>query len=73
MQALAAEKRSTAGQLAIAWVLHQDADFAPIPGTRSLTRLEENIAATEMALSAADIARIEAAFPKGAVQGPRYG
>ena len=71
--ALAEEKGCTAGQLAIAWVLHRDADFAPIPGTRSLTRLEENIAATEIELSVADIAKIEAAFPKDAVQGPRYG
>ena len=73
LQALAAEKGCTAGQLAIAWVLHQDANFVPIPGTRKLERLEENIGATEIVLSAADVARIEAAFPKDAVQGPRYG
>jgi aryl-alcohol dehydrogenase-like predicted oxidoreductase len=73
LQALAAEKGCTSGQLAIAWVLHQGADFVPIPGTRRLERLEENIGAAEIDLSAADIARIEAAFPKDAVQGARYG
>jgi aryl-alcohol dehydrogenase-like predicted oxidoreductase len=54
-------------------VLHQGADFVPIPGTRRLERLDENIGATQIDLSAADIARIEAAFPKDAVQGARYG
>ena len=73
LQVLAAEKGCTSGQLAIAWVLHQGADFVPIPGTRRLERLDENIGATEIDLSAADIARIEAAFPKDAVQGARYG
>ncbi len=73
LRGLAAEKGSTAGQLAIAWVLHQGADFVPIPGTRQLERLEENIGAAEIELSTADLARIEAAFPKDAVQGPRYG
>ena len=73
LQALAAEKGCTAGQLAIAWVLHQGANFVPIPGTRKIERLEENIGAAKIELSAADIARIEAAFPKDAVQGPRYG
>ena len=73
LQALAAEKGCTSGQLAIAWVLHQDADFVPIPGTRKLERLEENIGAAEIALSAADIAQIETAIPKDAVQGSRYG
>jgi aryl-alcohol dehydrogenase-like predicted oxidoreductase len=73
LQALAEEKACTSAQLAIAWVLHQDADFVPIPGTKRIERLEENLAAAEIALSAADIARIEAAFPKGAVKGARYG
>jgi aryl-alcohol dehydrogenase-like predicted oxidoreductase len=73
LQALAAEKGCTAGQLAIAWVLHQGADFVPIPGTRKIERLEENIGAAEIELSAADFARIEAAFPKDAAQGARYG
>jgi aryl-alcohol dehydrogenase-like predicted oxidoreductase len=73
LQSLAADKGCTSGQLAIAWVLHQGADFVPIPGTRRIERLEENIGAADLVLSPADIARIEAAFPKGAVQGARYG
>lgn len=72
LKALAAEKGCTAGQLALAWVLHQGDDMAPIPGTRRLERLEENIAAADIVLTPADFAAIEAAFPKDAVQGGRY-
>jgi aryl-alcohol dehydrogenase-like predicted oxidoreductase len=72
LQALAAQKGCTAAQLALAWVLHQGDDMVPIPGTRRLERLEENIAAADIALSSADFAAIEEAFPKGAVQGGRY-
>lgn len=69
---LAARKGCTAGQLAIAWVLHRGANFVPIPGTRKLERLEENIAAAEIELTAADLAEIEAAFPARDVIGGRY-
>ncbi len=69
---LAAEKSYTPAQLAIAWVLHQGADFAPIPGTRKLSRLEENVAATEIVLTGDDLAAIAAAFPAEAVIGGRY-
>ena len=72
LEKLAAEKGCTAGQLALAWVLHQAPDLVPIPGTRRLDRLDENIAATEIVLGSDDIAAIEAAFPAGAVQGGRY-
>jgi len=72
LQALAKEKGATSGQLAIAWVLHQGKDFVPIPGTRRLDRLDENIAAAGIALSAEDLAAIERAIPKGAVVGSRY-
>ncbi len=72
MQAIAAQKGCTAGQIALAWVLHQGEDVVPIPGTRRLERLEENIAALDVALSAADLAAIEAAIPANAVQGGRY-
>ncbi|MFA7603818.1 MAG: aldo/keto reductase [Novosphingobium sp.] len=70
--ALAARTGHSAGQLAIAWVLHQGADFVPIPGTRRLDRLEENIAAAGIALSPADLAAIEAAVPPAEVAGGRY-
>ena len=69
---LAAEKGYSAGQLAIAWVLHRGANFVPIPGTRKLARLEENIAAADIVLTADDLAAIEAAFPVSAVVGGRY-
>lgn len=72
LQALAADKGCTAGQLAIAWVLHQGDDVVPIPGTRQVARLEENLAAADIALSAEDLARIEATFPADAVVGTRY-
>lgn len=72
LQALAAQKDCSAAQLALAWVLHQGDDLVPIPGTRRLERLEENIAAADIVLSPADFAAIEAAFPKDAVQGGRY-
>lgn len=72
LQALAREKGCTAGQLAIAWVLHQGEDFVPIPGTRRLERLEENLAAADIVLTAEDIAAIEGAVPRDEVAGGRY-
>ncbi|MFA7585382.1 MAG: aldo/keto reductase [Novosphingobium sp.] len=72
LRAIAEEKGCTAGQLAIAWVLHQGEDIVPIPGTRRLERLEENLAAADILLSEADLAAIEAAFPAEAVMGGRY-
>jgi aryl-alcohol dehydrogenase-like predicted oxidoreductase len=72
LQALAATKGVSAGQLAIAWVLHQGDDIVPIPGTRRLERLEENIAAADIALTFDDIAAIEQALPAAQVAGGRY-
>jgi len=72
LQALAGQRGCTAGQLAIAWVLHQGADFVPIPGTRRLDRLEENLAAADIVLTAQELAAIEAALPAEQVQGSRY-
>lgn len=69
---LAAEKGRTPAQLALAWVLHRGENFVPIPGTRKRERLAENIAAADIALSADDMAEIEAAFPAAAVVGGRY-
>ena len=70
--ALAARKGHSAAQLAIAWVLHQGNDIVPIPGTRRIERLEENIAAAAIRLTAQDIADIEAAMPAAEVVGGRY-
>jgi aryl-alcohol dehydrogenase-like predicted oxidoreductase len=72
LQRLATAKGCTAGQLAIAWVLHQGEDIVPIPGTRRLDRLEENIAAAAIALSADELAEIEGAVPAAEVVGGRY-
>jgi len=69
---LAAEKDVEPGQLALAWVLHQGDDIAPIPGTKRRSYLEENVAASDVDLTADDLARIDAVAPKGAVAGDRY-
>jgi aryl-alcohol dehydrogenase-like predicted oxidoreductase len=69
---IAADKGVTAAQLALAWVLAQGPHLVPIPGTRRIRTLEENAAAVDIALSAEDLARIEAVFPKGAASGHRY-
>ena len=72
IQELAAEKRCTASQLALAWVLAQGKDIVPIPGTKRRTYLEENVGAAGVALAAADLAAIDAVLPPGAAAGARY-
>jgi aryl-alcohol dehydrogenase-like predicted oxidoreductase len=69
---IATEKGATPGQLALAWLLAQGDDVAPIPGTRRRTYLEENIGANDVVLTAEDLQRIEAVSPKDAVAGQRY-
>lgn len=69
---IAAEKGATAGQLALAWVLAQGPDVVPIPGTRHLHYLEENVAATTIELTLEDLARIDDAAPPGSAAGQRY-
>jgi aryl-alcohol dehydrogenase-like predicted oxidoreductase len=73
VEELAGEKDCTPGQLALAWVLAQGDDIAPIPGTTTVQHLEENVAALEVELTAGDLADLEAVFPKGAAAGERYG
>ena len=68
---LAASNGITVTQLALAWLLAQGDDVVPIPGTRSRKRLEENVAAADVALSADDLDRIEEIVPQGA-HGSRY-
>ena len=68
---LAGGKGVTVAQLALAWLLAQGEDVVPIPGTRSATRVEENVGAAAVELSAADLERIEAILPGGAY-GSRY-
>ena len=72
LDAAAQTMGATAAQLALAWVLAQGDEFVPIPGTRRIATLEENVAAVDLALTAEDLARIEAVFPKGAASGHRY-
>jgi aryl-alcohol dehydrogenase-like predicted oxidoreductase len=69
---LAGDKGCTAGQLAIAWVLAQGDDLAPIPGTKRVRYLEENVGALDVHLDAEDLAAIEAAVPASEVRGDRY-
>ena len=69
---IAADKGVTAAQLALAWVLAQGDDLVPIPGTRRIPTLEQNVAAAEIALTPEDLSRIEAVFPKDAASGHRY-
>jgi aryl-alcohol dehydrogenase-like predicted oxidoreductase len=69
---IAREKNCTAGQLALAWLLSRAPFIVPIPGTKKRKYIEENAGAVDVALSASDVARIEAAIPKGSVSGTRY-
>jgi aryl-alcohol dehydrogenase-like predicted oxidoreductase len=70
--AIAREKRCTPAQLVLAWLLAQGPDIVPIPGTKRRERLDENLGALEVKLTADDIARITAAIPQDAVAGTRY-
>jgi aryl-alcohol dehydrogenase-like predicted oxidoreductase len=72
IEAIAAEKKCTMGQLALAWLLAQGDDIVPIPGTKHKTRLIENIGALSVALTKDDLERISEAVPVGAVAGLRY-
>jgi aryl-alcohol dehydrogenase-like predicted oxidoreductase len=72
VEAIAEEKSCTPAQLVLAWLLAQGPDVIPIPGTKRIDRLEENLGALRVDLTAADIDRISAAIPVGAAAGLRY-
>ena len=72
VEAIAAEKKCTVGQLALAWLLAQGDDIVPIPGTKQKAWLIENVGALSVALTKDDLARITQAVPVGAVAGLRY-
>ncbi|MGK5637087.1 aldo/keto reductase [Streptomyces sp. URMC 126] len=72
LEALAAGRGVTAGQLALAWLQHRGDDVVPIPGTRREKYLEENVAAATLELSPAELAAIDEAAPADAVAGSRY-
>jgi aryl-alcohol dehydrogenase-like predicted oxidoreductase len=69
---IAQARGHTPAQLALAWLLHQGEDIVPIPGTRSVSRIDENAAATQIQLSHADIERIDDALNTNVVAGTRY-
>jgi len=69
---LAAQKHCTPAQLALAWVLARGEQIIPIPGTRRIAALEENIGALDVTLSATELADIDAIFPLNAASGLRY-
>ncbi|HEX5409600.1 MAG TPA: aldo/keto reductase [Gemmatimonadaceae bacterium] len=69
---LATQRGCTPSQLALAWVLAQGQDIVPIPGTKHRRYLEENIAAADITLTSAELARINAVAPRGVAAGNRY-
>ncbi|MGP1371846.1 MAG: aldo/keto reductase, partial [Almyronema sp.] len=72
VETLANDKGVTPAQLAIAWLLAQADDIVPIPGTKRRQYLEENVAAVDIELTAAELEQIDAVAPQGAAAGDRY-
>jgi aryl-alcohol dehydrogenase-like predicted oxidoreductase len=72
VEAIAADKQCTVAQLSLAWLLAQGPDVIPIPGTKRIERLEENLGAMDVKLSTEEIESIAEAVPLGAAAGTRY-
>jgi aryl-alcohol dehydrogenase-like predicted oxidoreductase len=72
VEAIAKEKGCTTAQLALAWVLAQGDDVVPIPGTKHIRYLDENIGALDVKLTGADLKRLDEILPPGAAAGARY-
>ena len=72
VEAMAREKGCSPAQLALAWVLSQGEDIVPIPGTKRRTYLDQNLAALDLSLTAADLRRMNEIAPRGAAAGARY-
>ena len=72
LESLAAEKRCSVAQLALAWVLARGDDIVPIPGTRRIEHLEQNLGAVSIELAASDMAHLDRILPPGAAAGERY-
>jgi aryl-alcohol dehydrogenase-like predicted oxidoreductase len=72
LHVMAKAKHCTPSQIALAWLLAQGEDIIPIPGTRHIHYLEQNMAAMTLTLSAADLATLEQALPVGVASGARY-
>lgn len=69
---MAKKKGCTPGQLALAWLLARGRDVVPIPGTKRMDRLEENIAGAEVTLTPDEVITLQEAVPAGAASGSRY-
>jgi aryl-alcohol dehydrogenase-like predicted oxidoreductase len=69
---LAARKGVKPGQIALAWLLHKGDDIVPIPGTKRLKYLEENVAAADVSLTTAEMTTLDAALAPGKISGQRY-
>jgi aryl-alcohol dehydrogenase-like predicted oxidoreductase len=72
LEQVAKQKRCTPSQLALAWLLAQGDDLVPIPGTKRVQYLEENVGALDVQLSADDLRRIDEIAPQGVAAGSRY-
>ena len=72
LEQIAKEKGITVAQLSLAWLLHQGDDIVPIPGTKHIKYLEQNIAAVDVKLTPGDLRRIDEVAPAGAFAGARY-
>ncbi len=72
LEAIAADRRCTVAQLCLAWLLAQGEDLLPIPGTKNLGRLKENLGALDITLSQAELDAIAEVIPVGAAAGTRY-
>jgi len=72
VEGIAREKGCTVSQVALAWVLSQGEDIVPIPGTKHVSYLEENVGALEVTLTREDLRSLEEVFPYGAAAGTRY-
>ena len=70
---VADRKGATAAQVALAWLLHRGGDVVPIPGTKRVARLEENVAAAEVRLAPDELGTLESALAAERIAGPRYG
>ena len=72
LEDLAGAKGCSTAQIALAWLIAQGEDIVPIPGTRKVAHLEDNVAALELSLGAEELAALERAFAGGAAAGERY-
>lgn len=73
LRAIGAAHGVSAAQVALAWLLAQGPDVVPIPGTKRRVTMADSVAAADLELTAEDLARLDAAAPRGATAGPRYG